>query len=130
MKEEKNSKILTLLTILLIIIIIGVITILIVNNKKDNTNNNSNKDSFSNVVFDHDFVYNYVTSLYGNENNKIVVEENGDDYIAIVKDTNGELIIKLIFNKKDKSIIKDSSDMAISSGAVYDPSLEDGETDE
>ena len=124
-------KILTLLTILLIIIIIGVITILIVNNKKNTTNdNNSNKNSFSNVVFDYDFVYNYVTSLYGNEKNKIVVEENGDDYIAIVKDANGELIIKLIFNKKDKSIIKDSSDMAMSSGAVYDPSLEEGATDE
>ena len=119
--KDKKTKILTLLTIILVIVIVGVVVVLIVN-KKDDSNNNSTPPR--QTVVNRDTVYEYTSSLYNDKEHKITIEENEEEFIATVKDNNDNFITKLIFNKKDKSITKDSSDNAMSGGAVYDPSLE------
>ena len=124
--KDKKTKILTLLTIILIIVIVGVVAVLIVNKKDDsNNNNNNNSTPPPEVVFNRDTVYEYATLIYNDIDYKITIEENDEDFIATVKDNNDNDITKLIFNKKDKSVIKDSSDNAMSGGAGYDPSLEE-----
>lgn len=124
--KDKKTKILTLLTIILIIVIVGVVAVLVVNKKDDsNNNNNNNSTPPPEVVFNRDTVYEYATLIYNDIDYKITIEENDEDFIATVKDNNDNYITKLIFNKKDKSVIKDSSDNAMSGGAGYDPSLEE-----
>ena len=121
--SDKKVNILKIISIVLVVVIVSVISLVIYKDKDKDTN--INDSSFSDKKFSYDFVYEYVSSLYETTNNKISVEEDEDYYIATVKDTNDELVIRLLFDKKDKSITKDSSDLQVAGGAYYDPSLED-----
>ena len=128
--KDKKTKILTLLTILLILVIGGVITILIIN-KKDSSNNakdnlDDNKDIIDSIVFDYDFVNNYMKNLYGSSDNKIIIEEDDEEFVAVVRDSNDKFIAKLTFNKTDKSIANDTSEAGMSSGVSSGPELENG----
>ncbi len=128
--KDKKTKILTFLTILLILVIGGVITILIIN-KKDSSNNakdnlDDNKDIIDSIVFDYDFVNNYMKNLYGSSDNKIIIEEDDEEFVAVVRDSNDKFIAKLTFNKTDKSIANDTSEAGMSSGVSSGPELENG----
>ena len=128
--KDKKAKILTFLTILLILVIGGVITILIIN-KKDSSNNakdnlDDNKDIIDSIVFDYDFVNNYIKNLYGSSDNKIIIEEDDEEFVAVVRDSNDKFIAKLTFNKTDKSIANDTSEAGMSSGVSSGPELENG----
>ena len=128
--KDKKTKILTLLTIILIIVIVGVVIVLIVN-KKDSSNNakdnlDDNKDIIDSIVFDYDFVNNYMKNLYGSSDNKIIIEEDDEEFVAVVRDSNDKFIAKLTFNKTDKSIANDTSEAGMSSGVSSGPELENG----
>ena len=128
--KDKKTKILTLLTIILIIVIVGVVAVLIVN-KKDSSNNakdnlDDNKDIIDSIVFDYDFVNNYMKNLYGSSDNKIIIEEDDEEFVAVVRDSNDKFIAKLTFNKTDKSIANDTSEAGMSSGVSSGPELENG----
>ena len=134
--KDKKTKILTLLTILLILVIGAVITILIINKKDNNSPNNTksnldnNKDIIDSIVFDYDFVNNYMKNLYGSSDNKIIIEEDDEEFVAVVRDSNDKFIAKLTFNKTDKSIANDTSEAGMSSGVSSGPELEDGDVNE
>lgn len=130
--KDKKTKILTFLTILLVIVIGAVITILIINKKDSNSSNNAkdnlddNKDIIDSIVFDYDFVNNYMKNLYGSSDNKIIIEEDDEEFVAVVRDSNDKFIAKLTFNKTDKSIANDTSEAGMSSGVSSGPELENG----
>ncbi len=130
--KDKKTKILTFLTILLILVIGGVITILIINKKDSNSSNNAkdnlddNKDIIDSIVFDYDFVNNYMKNLYGSSDNKIIIEEDDEEFVAVVRDSNDKFIAKLTFNKTDKSIANDTSEAGMSSGVSSGSEPENG----
>lgn len=130
--KDKKTKILTFLTILLILVIGAVITILIINKKDSNSSNNAkdnledNKDIINSIVFDYDFVNNYMKNLYGSSDNKIIIEEDDEEFVAVVRDSNDKFIAKLTFNKRDKSIANDTSEAGMSSGVSSGSEPENG----
>ena len=130
--KDKKTKILTFLTILLILVVGAVITILIINKKDSNSSNNAkdnledNKDIINSIVFDYDFVNNYMKNLYGSSDNKIIIEEDDEEFVAVVRDSNDKFIAKLTFNKIDKSIANDTSEAGMSSGVSSGSELENG----
>ena len=130
--KDKKTKILTFLTILLILVIGAVITILIINKKDSNSSNNAkdnledNKDIINSIVFDYDFVNNYMKNLYGSSDIKIIIEEDDEEFVAVVRDSNDKFIAKLTFNKRDKSIANDTSEAGMSSGVSSGSEPENG----
>lgn len=117
--KDKKTKILTLLTIILIIIIIGVLTVLIINKKEDN-----NKKPSNDITYNRDYVYDYVSKMYSDNYYDIVVDED-EEYCYATVSLKEEVIIKLVFDKKNKTIFKDSTGNEMSASSGYDPNLEE-----